>query len=579
MKRFLLTLLITGIALYSGVARALPTPLPLDLPAAVVDPARIEKQIEPGRTKTVVPKVIVGKAKEKPMIKDTTKLKHFVLKNVKITGSTVFSAQELKPLYQKFLHKSITINDLNTIINSITHKYSKAGYVLCKAVLPIQKIANGVVRIQIIEGRICNIYIEGEAKQAIKDRIAKYGEKIKSYFPVKMKPLERCLLLINDLPGINVKTVLSPKPNSVGGINLIFIVKRQVITTNVIYDNYGTRYLGPERVVADVAANSLIFPVDQFGVRVLATTENSSTRLGQLFYKLPLFDDGLELDLMASNTKTHPGFILTPYMIKGISNQITAALTYPFIRSRTRNLDISLIADWLDSNSDTYLIVPLATPLYRDKIRSLRLKGHFDAVDRLRGINVVAVGLSKGLPILGASSTDPSNTLLSRAGGKSNYTKVTAYLSRLQRLDNRLSVLLAFNGQYSWDPLLSVEEFGFGGRTFGRGYDPSDLIGDRGVAAKAELRFDTHPELIILQDAQYYTFYDYGKIWNIGNNTGQVPKRNAASFGAGMRINFTRWLYGSLEFSRALTYPVPAEQAAGKSGKNYRAFFSIAAHY
>jgi hemolysin activation/secretion protein len=565
-------------ALYCCVANAVPLPQRIGIPAATIDPARIEQQIEKPRIRSVAPpKISADIVPDKPLIKDAKRLKRFKLKGIRITGSTIFTAQDLRPLYREYLYKSININDLITILNRINHKYSKAGYVLSKAVLPVQKVTNGVVRIRIIEGKICRIYIKGKVDGAARKKLISYGNKIRKSFPVRMKVMERYLLLINDLPGLQVRSVLSPDRKVVGGIDLTFIVKQQIVTAYVTFDNFGTRYLGPYRVMAEATANSFFWNVDKFGARVLASTANKSLRFGQVFYTLPIFDEGTELDFMVAKTQTHPWANLEPVKLIGISYQYRASIIHPFLRSRTKNFDVSLMADWLDSDLYTEAVQPRAV-IYKDSIRSLRLKGSFDGVDKLHGFNYAMLEVSKGLPDFGASPHKKTGVLTSRYGGRSDYTKFSGEAFRLQKINNYFSVLVGCTGQYSWNPLLSAEEFGFGGRNYGRGYDPADLIGDSGIAGKFEMRLNTALGFKELHKIQYYTFCDYGKVWNLGTDSGQPKRVDATSFGFGARITFNQWISGTFELSKGLTYPVPAEVAAGRSGYDYRGFFNLTAH-
>jgi hemolysin activation/secretion protein len=566
-------------ALYGCVANAIPVPVPqrIGIPAPSIDPARIEQQIQKPRIRSVAPaKITADIVPDKPLIKDAKKLKRFKLKGIRITGSTVFTAQDLRPLYREYLYKSIDINDLIIILNRINHKYSKAGYVLSKAVLPVQKVTNGIVRIRIIEGKICKVYIKGKVDEAARKRLISYGNKIRKSFPVRMKVMERYLLLINDLPGLTVRSVLSPDSKVVGGIDLTFIVKQQIVTASISYDDFGTRYLGPYRVMAEIAANSFLGKVDKLGARTLDSTANRSLRFGQVYYTLPIFDEGTELNFTVMKTQTHPWANLRPVKLRGISYQYRASIIHPFLRSRTKNFDISLMADWLDSDLYTEAVQPRAV-IYKDNIRSLRLKGSFDGVDKLDGFNYAMLEVSKGLPGFGASPCKQTGALTSRYGGRSNYTKFSGEVFRLQKINNYLSVLIGGTGQYSWNPLLSAEEFGFGGRAYGRGYDPADLIGDSGIAGKFEIRLNTVLGFKKLHKIQYYTFCDSGKVWNLGTDSGQPKEVDATSFGFGARITFNQWISGVFELSKGLTYPVPAEVAAGKSGYDYRGFFNLTA--
>ena len=131
----------------------------------------------------------------------------------------------------------------------------------------------------------------------------------------------------------------------------------------------------------------------------------------------------------------------------------------------------------------------------KDIIRAARLRADYDFVDTLIGpaVNLVSVEASQGLDILGARESGSPD--LSRAAGRSDFTKLTVTTQRLQALGGGFSLLTAANGQYAFSPLLAAEEFGFGGTQFGRGYDPAELTGDHGLAAKLELSYGAEPDL------------------------------------------------------------------------------------
>ncbi len=63
--------------------------------------------------------------------------------------------------------------------------------------------------------------------------------------------------------------------------------------------------------------------------------------------------------------------------------------------------------------------------------------------------------------------------------------------------------------------LLSPEQFGVGGSEFGRGYDPSEITGDKGFAVKTELQYNRiHTFKDYAVPTQYYAFWDFGKVWS-----------------------------------------------------------------
>lgn len=495
------------------------------------------------------------------------------MRRITVTGSTIYSDAILKQLCKKYLGRMLNLADLRKLAESITLRYQRDGYILSRAIIPAQRIKNGALKIQVIEGYIKNIKIKGKVSHATAKLIREYATVIQCARPVCLKVLERYLLLTNDLTGIVMKAVLSPAKAGVGAALLTMVVTQRHIDGSLQYDNFGTRYLGPHQLSANMQLHSVFNAADNLSLFMVRTTPENDVDFVGVQYERPISWDGLLLTASANRTRTHPAFLLEPLNLAGESEAWSVGLQYPLIRSRSKNLYLSLYFQAL--NSDTKFADHF---LYRDKIRALNFSAAYDFADKWRGINKAKFTVSKGLPVLNASKKN-SAIPQSRSDGKSNYLKFMAELSRLQVFNQQFSGLLAFTGQYSKDALLSAEEFGFGGRTWGRGFDPSELIGDSGIAAKAELMCNTHPDFKLLRFVQYYIFYDAGVVWNKGGG-GSFQRRRvtASSAGMGMRMRFTPHLSGLLEVAKPLVNKVEAEEQAGHNGKAPRGFFSIAAN-
>ncbi len=83
------------------------------------------------------------------------------VREIKVTGSTVFSAEELAKLTAPYLNREVTSEDLEALRVALTVLYVNKGYVNSGAILPDQKVADGVVHYQIIEGRLTGVEVQG----------------------------------------------------------------------------------------------------------------------------------------------------------------------------------------------------------------------------------------------------------------------------------------------------------------------------------------------------------------------------------------------------------------------------------
>jgi hemolysin activation/secretion protein len=69
-------------------------------------------------------------------------------------------------VYQPYLGREVSQGDLAGIASGISELYRAAGFHLSRAIIPLQDIADGHVRIQVIEGSITEISLKGDgAKQ------------------------------------------------------------------------------------------------------------------------------------------------------------------------------------------------------------------------------------------------------------------------------------------------------------------------------------------------------------------------------------------------------------------------------
>jgi hemolysin activation/secretion protein len=488
-----------------------------------------------------------------------------IIRSVRVEGSTIYTEQEFAELYRELLGRVVTLKAVYDIAQRITAKYGNDGYVLTRAIVPPQQFhpRGAVVRIQIIEGYVDKVEWPAELSK-YPDYFSYYSERITAERPVNVRTIERYLLLAADLPGLKFKNSLKPSATKQGAATLVVEVERKSHEVLARLDNRGTEARGPYQYLGSLTVNNLLRTHESFNISYASTFENNELQYFAGRYRRVVNPEGLTIFLNASHGYGRPGtelLELLNYNTK--STVVEAGFSYPFIRLRERNLAFSALGFMSNDDSDL-----LDTTNSRDRLRGVRARIDGDAADPYKGINQWSLAYSQGFKGLGSTGND--NPFSSRANGQVDFSKLEASYSRLQALHYGFSFLAAVYAQHAFDPLLSSELCGYGGRVFGRAYDPSEILGDSCVQVLGELRLDLPLTTKQLTQMQVYTYVDRGWLHNIAPVFGTPENIEAASIGAGMRLGWLDYFTADLSAARAIDGP--------RDGV-WRYFFVLTARY
>lgn len=493
----------------------------------------------------------------------------FKLEQIQIDGVNAYSAAEIDSIYRDYLGKTVNLADVYTIANDLTRKYRNDGFILTQVIVPPQTIDGGIVTLRAVEGFVDQVNIQGDVKGSESSQIMKYANNMKKDNILDTAQMERSLLLINDLPGVKARSVLSPSATTPGASDLSVIVERDPYEAQVEFNNHGSRYLGPYQGIYTGALNSMLGFNEQ--IRTQFVVSGDKDRLGELLfgtlsYEQPINRHGTTVRFMGSFSETEPGYDLDPFNVEGKSRYLSATLSHPFIRSRTQNLFGRVGFDLRNVRSENNL----EAVDRKDNIRALRLGASYQVIDTLVGIgaNNFDLQFSRGLDVLGASGEDDAR--LTRARGEPEFTKLEFTAERLQRVTSNVNVLVAAAGQWSATPLLSSEEFGVGGMNIGRGYDSSEIVGDDGVSGKIELQWNAPRKVEFLHDYQIFAYVDAGRVWDQDATTSSGKRDSLVSVGLGARADITEQTTASVGVGLPLT-----RERDSSNDKDPRFYFSV----
>lgn len=169
----------------------------------------------------------------------------FVAKRLQLTGVSVYTESELVRVSGFVPDRGVTLQTLSGMADKITQRYRQDGFLVARAYVPAQTITDGTVKMAVIEGQYGQLKVNNTSSLDPKvPRDLLSGLSVGDV--IATAPLEERLLLLSDLPGVQVRSTLVPGA-SVGLSDLIVDVQPAFKNTpGVVYVLPETRSLHAE---------------------------------------------------------------------------------------------------------------------------------------------------------------------------------------------------------------------------------------------------------------------------------------------------------------------------------------------
>jgi len=483
----------------------------------------------------------------------------FELKDITLSGVSAYRAEDFRPLIEPVVGRTIHLSDLIGVAEKIEEKYRTDGYILSRAYVPTQNVTNGIFQIAVVEGYVSATSVVG-GDASTRERVEALLSPVPSSRPLKLETIEHALVTANTIPGANVSGLLRPSATEPGASDLVVTVSSEPYTLLLSTDNRSSQSNGAWTESVDLAVRSPLDDGGQILLNVSSSNDFNQRNSVQGKYVLPVGAGGATLSMSGLVSHGEPAGAVADLKLVSDSIAVGPHVSYPLIVGRQERLSIEGGVTW--QSADVHV---LAAPYSHDEWRVADIGLAYQNAALFGGANTASVDLARGLDIFGASK-DGSPTL-SRVGGRSDFTKLSAQLRRVQTLDGPLSVSITGSGQYAFNTLLIGEEMSFGGAQIGRGYDPAAITGDNGMGGALELRYDLDASDLHLDQAQLYTFYDTAKVWV---HTGRISENKLQSTGGGLRTVAFKNISLAVELARSLL-PVAT---SGNGKRDSRVFFN-----
>lgn len=453
------------------------------------------------------------------------------VRDIRITGSTVFPAEELAKIAAPYVNREVSSEDLEALRIALTLHYVNNGYVNSGVILPDQTLTEGTVTFQVIEGSLTGVEVQG-------NRWFRSSYLEKRFFldagpPLNVNDLQRRLqLLLEDSRFQRLNAELKPGLKPGESVLEVRVEERTPYKLLLEYNNYQSPSVGENRGLVTLLHQNLTGNGD-----VAMAQYGRSKGLDPLLdikYSLPF--TAYDTTLSYEYRKNTLNVIEQPVQeldINSRSNIYSFTLRQPVYRTINSELALELTGERLSLETsllgEPFSLEPGAQN-GKTVVAALRTAQEF--VYRTQNQVIAARSrFSFGLDALGATINKnglPDGTFFAWLGQ-------FQWVRRLGLLDSYLIFKSDF--QFSGAPLLSLEQISVGGRYSVRGYRENTLLRDQAILTSLEARLPVVKDRFWADYLELAHFVDFGRGWN--KNTPTPDPKQLYSVGLGLRWALT----------------------------------------
>lgn len=453
----------------------------------------------------------------------TTAAVRIIPTEFRIEGSRLFDAQTLAALLAPRVNQPTDLAGLQDAARQIKDFYKAQGYLLTDVYIPQQALRaeGGPVVLAVVEAYVGDVTVRVQGDSA--PAAAAY-EVVRKHLrrgdPVTEYGLDQPVLLLRDLAGHDAVATVEPGAQA-GAVNVLIDVRASSrrIETTLGVDNHGTRAAGEIRAFATLDAVNLTGRADALSVRA-QVADVTDTRLLRLSYSLPVWGS-TRASLAATRTEYALGRQFAALGATGQADVLGASALHPLVRSRNRNLYVSLGLDLkqlhdetrVSSASDRRIVSAYAGVL--GNFTDGTLGGAFTSYAARATAGTVRLDS-------GSLAVDQGPGGLRTAG---QFAKLNIEAQRVQFWQGGLSLHTTLQGQIASKNLASAEKMSLGGPAGVRGYPVGEAVGDSGAILGLELRYPLPGANFAGAPVSMAAFYDVGTVTFNQQGSGTGPNQ------------------------------------------------------
>lgn len=488
--------------------------------------------------------------------------------SIRVVGNAILPEPEIRDVIARYASRELSDVDMEALRGELTELYVARGFITSGAVLPDQDFADGVLVVQLIEGRIRNVDVAGterlRPRHVARQLVPDPGD------PVEVRSLEARLQRLQADPWIrSVHAELRPGAQLGESDLLVRVEERRPYRLQLGGSNHRSPSIREwNGSAASDFANALgigdvVSVRGEFGEGLRDVTAN-------LTVPVTPYDTRLRLRTRWSRSEV----VEAPFDSLEIESRFFAGgveLDHPVWWTRSSELRVGLGFEWRRGQNEVDGIdfsFSEGASAGETTVAPIRLFADWQQRSRTQVFGL-RTQLSQGLFILGASDVQGT----SEDGRFTSVLLQGVWARRFEHLRGAETITRA-SFQWAESPLLPLEQFSIGGRFTTRGYRENTAVRDSGAAASFEARVPLLRRPNGRSQLELAGFVDAAHAWN-NDRRGERDALTLVSVGAGLRAQPTPWMRGELYWGWPLKNRSDEDDTAQDLGLHLRVTFEL----
>jgi hemolysin activation/secretion protein len=466
------------------------------------------------------------------------------IQEYRVEGTHKLSELEVEEAVYPYLGPGRTTEDVEHARASLEKAYQDKGYQTVSVQIPPQQVRNGVVVLQVIEGKVGRLRIHGSRYFSL-EQIRKQAPSMAEGTVPNFNDVTRDIVALNQLPDRRITPSLRAGVEP-GTVDIDLNVKDTLpLHGSLELNNRNSPDTTSLRLNGSISYNNFWQLGHSAGFSFQIAPENM--RDAQVFsgYYLARFPRLEGFSLLLQGTKQNSDVsTLGSIAVAGKGSIFGVRGIFTLPAGRDFYESISAGFDWKHFDQR----VGLSTGKITSPITYYPVSAVYTATWVPKGSETdLDAGITFGLRDGIGSKDDQFDNSRFKASG--NFIYFRGDLSHTHDLPGGMQVYARVQGQVADQPLINSEQMGGGGLGTVRGYYEAEELGDNGLFGTLELR---SPSLLSWMgkkedEWRWYGFLDAGTLTIREPLPQQADVFNLASWGFGTRIQLYQHFNGSLD--------------------------------